>query len=161
MDVAAVEFQLGLTGTAAGTAAATTAAALTTQAFAHALQPGQAIPQESQLSLQLTLVGDGTAAEDLEDQHGAVDDLHAAQRGGDVADLAAGQFAVKHGARGTQRLGGKVCLFQLAAAEDDAGLGGAALLGNLRDRLHVVGLAQGGKLGEAAFAIPKPLIEGE
>jgi len=37
VDVAAVQLQLGLTGTAACTAAAATAAALTAQALAHAL----------------------------------------------------------------------------------------------------------------------------
>ena len=44
---------------------------------AHALQAGQTVAQEGQLSLQLAFVGHGTAAEDLEDEHGAVDDLEA------------------------------------------------------------------------------------
>ena len=96
----------------------------------------------------------GAAAEDLQDQHGAVDDFQPAQRVGDVADLAAGQLAVKHGAFRAQRLGGKGCLLQLAAAQHDAGLRGLALLGDLRHGLHVVGFAQSRQLGKAALAVP-------
>lgn len=76
-----------------------------------------------QLGLKLALVGHSAAAEDLEDEHGAVDDLEASQRSGDVADLAAGQLAVKYSAFRAQRLGGKGGFFQLAAAQHDAGLG--------------------------------------
>ena len=157
----AVEFQLGFTGTTARTTAATTTAALTAQALAHALQTGQTIPQQCQLGLQFALVGDGTAPENFEDQHGAVDDLHAAQRGGDVANLASGQLSIKDSALRSQILGGEVGFLQLAAAEDDAGLGRGTLLRHLRHGLHVVGLAQGGKLRKAALAVPKPLVEGE
>ena len=98
VHMTAIQLQLGLTGTAAGTAAAATAAALTAQRFAHALQAGQTVAQHRQLGLQLALVGHGAAAENFQNQHGAVDDLQAAQRIGDVADLAAGQLAVKHSA---------------------------------------------------------------
>ena len=92
---------------AASSAAAATAAALTAQAYAHALQAGQTVAQKRQLGLQLALVGHGAAAENFQNQHGAVNDLHAAQRRGDVADLAAGQLAVKHGTLGTQLRGGR------------------------------------------------------
>ena len=157
--MAAVQFQLGLTGTAAGTAAAATAAALTAQRLAHALQAGQTVAQQRQFGLQLALVGHGAAAENFQDQHGAVDDFQPAQRVGDVADLAAGQFTVKHGAFRAQCLGGKGSLFQLAAAQHDAGLRGLALLGDLRHGLHVVGLAQGRKLCQTALTVPQPLIQ--
>ena len=43
MHMTAVQFQLGLTGTAAGTTAAAAAAALTAERFAHALQTGQTV----------------------------------------------------------------------------------------------------------------------
>ena len=161
MNMTAVQFQFGLTGTTARTAAATAAATLTAQALAHALQAGQAVAQEGQLGLQFAFVGDGTAPEDLQNQHSAVDDLHATQRGGDVPDLASGQLAVKDGTFRTQILSSEMCFFQLAAAEDDAGLRRGTLLRHLRHSFHVVGFAQSGKLGEAAFAVPKPLIEGQ
>ncbi len=159
MDVAAVQFQLGLTGTTAGTPAAAATAALAAQALAHALQAGQPVAQQGQLGLELALVGHGAAAEDLQDQHGAVDDFQPAQRGGDVADLAAGQFAVKHGALGSQLLSGEVGFLQFAAAQHDAGLRRLAPLGHLGHGLHVVGFAQGRKLGKAALTVPKALIQ--
>ena len=159
VDVAAVQLQLGLTGTAAGTAATATAAALAAQALAHALQAGQTVAQQSQFSLQFAFVGHGTAAEDLQNQHGAVDDFQPAQRSGDVADLAAGQFAVKDGAHGTQLLGGEMGFFQLAAAQHDTGLRGLALLGHFSHGLHVVGFAQGRQLGKAALAVPQALVQ--
>ena len=144
---------------AAGTTAAATAAALTAQAFAHALQAGQTVAQEGQLGLQLAFVGHGTAAEDLEDEHGAVDDFEAAEGRGDVADLAAGQLTVEDGALGPQLCCGRSGFFQLAAAQHDAGLRGLALLGHLRHGLHVVGLAQGRKLCQTALTVPQALIQ--
>ena len=159
VHMAAVQFQLGLTGTAAGTAAAATAAALTAQGLAHALQTGQAVAQQSQLGLQFALVGHRTAAEDLQNEHGAVDDLQPAQRGGDVADLAAGQLAVEHGAFGPQLLRGKAGFLQLTAAQHDAGLRGLALLADLRHGFHMVGLAQGGQLGQTALTVPQALVQ--
>ncbi len=155
--MAAVQFQLGFTGTAAGATAAATAAALTAQALAHALQAGQAVAQQGQLGLQLALVGHGAAAENLQDEHGAVDDFHAAQRCGDVADLASGQFTVKHGALGPQLCCGRSGFFQLAAAQHDAGLRRLALLGDFGHGLHVVGLTQRSQLGKAALAVPQAL----
>ncbi len=95
----------------------------TAQALAHSLQAGQTVAQKRQLGLQLALVGHGTAAENFQNQHGAVNDLQAAEGRGDVADLAAGQLAVKHGTLGTQLRGGSGGLLQLAAAQHDAGLG--------------------------------------
>ena len=65
VHMAAVQLQLGLTSTAAGTAAAATAAALTAQRFAHALQAGQTVAQQRQFGLQFALVGHGAAAENL------------------------------------------------------------------------------------------------
>ena len=59
---------------AAGTTAAAATAALAAQAFAHSLQAGQTVAQKRQLGLQLALVGHGAAAEDLQNEHGAVDD---------------------------------------------------------------------------------------
>ena len=135
--------------------AAATAAALTAQGLAHALQTGQAVAQQSQLGLQFALVGHRTAAEDLQNEHGAVDDLQPAQRGGDVADLAAGQLAVEHGALGAKFLRGKAGFLQLTAAQHDAGLRGLALLGGF----HMVGLAQGAELGQTALTVPQALVQ--
>ena len=157
--MAAVQLQLGLTGTTACTTAAATTTALTAERLAHALQTGQAVAQKGQLGLQLALVGDGAAAENFQNEHGAVDHFQSAQRIGDVADLAAGQLAVKHGALGTQGLGSKAGFFQLAAAQHDAGFRGLALLGHLCHGLHVVGFAQGRKLCQAAVTIPQALIQ--
>ena len=145
--MAAVQFQLGLTGTTAGTAATATAAALTAQCLAHALQTGQTVAQKGQLGLQLAFVGDGAAAENFQNEHGAVDHFQPAQRIGDVADLAAGQF------------GGKAGFLQFAAAQHDAGLRGLALLGHLRHGFHVVSLTQGRKLCQTALAVPQALIQ--
>ena len=157
--MAAVQFQLGLAGTTAGTAAATTAAALTAQCLAHALQTGQTVAQKGQFGLQLALVGDGAAAENFQNEHGAVDHFQPAQRIGDVADLAAGQFAVKYGAFCTQTFGGKAGFLQFAAAQHDAGLRGLALLGHLRHGFHVVSLTQGRKLCQTALTVPQALIQ--
>ena len=159
VDMAAVQFQFGLTGTAAGTTAAATAAALTAQALAHTLQAGQAVAQQSQLGLQFPLVGHGAAAENFQDEHGAVNDFHAAQRCGDVADLAASQFAVKHGALRAQFGGRCRGLFQLAAAQHDAGLRRLAFLGHLGHGFHMVGFAQGRKFGQAPLTVPQALIQ--
>ena len=141
----------------AATAAAT--AALTAERFAHALQAGQTVAQKRQLGLQLAFVGHGAAAEDLEDEHGAVDDFEAAEGRGDVADLAAGQFTVKYGAFCTQTFGGKAGFLQFAAAQHDAGLRGLAFLGDLCHGFHVVGLAQGRKLCQTALTVPQALIQ--
>ena len=159
MDVAAVQLQFGLAGTTTGTAAAATAAALTAQSLPHALEPGQAVAQQGQLGLQLALVGNGPAAEDLQDQHGAVDDFQASQGVGDVADLAAGQLPVKHGAFGPQLLRGKAGFLQLTAAQHDAGLRGLALLADLRHGFHMVGLAQGAELCQTALTVPQALVQ--
>ena len=76
VQMAAVQLQLCLTGTAAGTAAAAAAAALTAQALAQTLQAGQLLAQGGKLGLQLALVGGGAGAENLQNQHRAVEHLH-------------------------------------------------------------------------------------
>ena len=99
VDVPPVVFQLAFACAAPCTAAAATAAALAGQALAQTLQPGQPVAQHGQLGLHLTLIGYRPAAEDLQNQHGAVQHLHI-QPLGQVADLAAGQLAVKDGRLG-------------------------------------------------------------
>ena len=160
VDVAAVQLQLGLAGAAPGAAAAPAAAALAAQAFAHSLQPGQAVFQQGQLGLQLAFIGDGPAAENFQNQHGAVDDLHPDGRR-NVADLAAGQLPVKDGALCPKLFRGHPGFLQLAAAQQGAGLRGGPLLDHFSHSLHVVGLAQGRQLPQAPLTVPGPLVQSQ
>ena len=73
----AVVFQLAFAGAAPRAAAAGPAAALAGQAFAQAREAGQPVAQQGELGLQLALVCDRAAAEDLENEHGAVEHLNA------------------------------------------------------------------------------------
>ena len=82
---------------AAGACAAAPAAALTGQAGAKARQTGQTILQRGKLRLQFAFIRHGPACEYLQNQHGAVYDLHLQQLL-QISDLAAGQLGVEHGA---------------------------------------------------------------
>ena len=75
VQMAAVQLKLCLTGAAAGTPAATAAAALAAQGFAQPLQTRQLIAQRGKLGLQLALVRRGACAENLQNQHRAVQHL--------------------------------------------------------------------------------------
>ena len=47
----------------------------------------------------------------------------------------------------------------VTAAQHDAGLRGLALLADLRHGFHMVGLAQGGQLGQTALTVPQALVQ--
>ena len=94
--MAAVALQLGLTG-ASGADTAAQSGHLGTVAR----QAGGAVLELGQLHLELTLGGDGVEGEDVEDQHGAVNDpqIHGLVAAADVilqvADLDGGEVAVE------------------------------------------------------------------
>ena len=76
VQMAAVQLELCLTGAAAGTPAApAAAAALAAQGFAQSLQTRQLIAQRGKLGLQLAFVRRGACAENLQNQHRAVQHL--------------------------------------------------------------------------------------
>ena len=75
VQMAAVQLELCLTGAAAGTPAAPAAAALAAQGFAQSLQTRQLIAQRGKLGLQLAFVRRGACAENLQNQHRAVQHL--------------------------------------------------------------------------------------
>ena len=160
VQVAAVKFKLRLTGATAGTAAAPAAAALAAQRFAQALQAGQLVAQGRQLGLQLALVGGGTRAEDLQDQHRAVQHFHL-QRSRQVADLAAGQLAIKNGRCGVQILAYQPCFGHFALTQQGSGFGGGALLHHLGHSVHAVGVGQRPQLVQAAGHIVLALVQGQ
>ena len=157
-DVPAVQLQLGLAGAAAGAGPAATAAALAAEHLAQALQPGHLVAQKRQLGLQFSLVGGGAGAEDLQDQHGAVNDLHL-QGGAQIAQLAAGQLAVKNGGLGAGVQADQAGFGHLALAQHGGGLRRLAFLHHGGHRLHIVGLGQGGQLVQAAGGVKLSLVQ--
>ena len=140
VQVAAVQLELCLTGTAAGTPAAPTAA-LAAQGFAQPLQTRQLIAQRGKLGLQLALVRRGACAENLQNQHRAVQHLDLQCRR-QVADLAAGQLAVKDGGCRVHILADKPRLCDLALTQQRCGLGRRTLLHDLGHGVHAVGVGQ-------------------
>ena len=86
VQVAAVQLQLGFTGTAAGTTAAPAAAALAAEGFTQALQTGQLVAQGGQFGLQLALIGGSAGTENFQNQHRAVQHFHL-QSGGQGPQL--------------------------------------------------------------------------
>ena len=77
-DPAPVSLDLGFTGPAGADAAAAghPAAGLPGQRLTPAAQPRQQVLQLRQLDLRLALLAAGVLGEDVQDQRGAVDDLH-------------------------------------------------------------------------------------
>ena len=147
VQVAAVKLQLGLTG-----------AALTAQAFAQPLQARQLVAQCGKLGLQLALVRGGAGTENFKDQHRAVQHLKL-QRGGEVADLAAGQLAVKNRGGRVHILADKAGLGDLALTQHRGGLGRGALLYDLGHGVHAVGIGQCAQLVQTAGHIIAALIQ--
>src|SRR5690606_9388067 len=125
-DPAAVQLELGLTGTAAADADAAggPAADLAGQVATPAAQPRQQVLELGELDLGLTLPALGVLGEDVEDERGAVDDLHL----DDLLEppqLAGGELAV---ADHRVRAGGGDHLAQLLGlARADVGRGVRAL----------------------------------
>ena len=158
VQMAAVQLELCLTGAAAGTPAAATAAALAAQGFAQSLQTRQLIAQRGKLGLQLALVRRGACAENLQNQHRAVQhfDLQCRRQ---VADLAAGQFAVKDGGCRVHILADKPRLGDLALTQQRCGLGRRTLLHDLGHGVHAVGVGQRPQLVQAARHIVPALIQ--
>ena len=158
VQVAAVQLQLGFTGTAAGTTAAPAAAALAAEGFTQALQTGQLVAQGGQFGLQLALIGGSAGTENFQNQHRAVQHFHL-QSGGQVADLAAGEFAVKNSCRSVQILADKPRFGHLALPQQGGGFGGGAFLRNLGHGLHAVGVSQRPQLVQAAGHIVLALVQ--
>ena len=158
VQVATIQLQLCLTGTAAGTAAAPAAAALAAQTLAQALQARQLVAQCGKLGLQFALVRGGAGAENFEDQHRAVQhfDLQCRRQ---VADLTAGQLAVKNRGGCVYVLADKPRLGDLALAQQRGGLGGRALLHHLGHGVHTVGVGQRPQLVQAAGHIVLALVQ--
>ena len=126
------------------------------------LQAGQTVAQEGQLGLQLAFVGHGTAAEDLEDEHGAVDDLEAAEGRGDVADPAAGQLTVEDGALDPSSAAAAAASSSLPLPSTDAGLRGVWRFW-VTSATASMWLAShsAASSAKAALAVPQALVEGE
>ena len=135
--MAAVVFQLAFARAAAGTCAAAPAAALTGQAGAKARQTGQTVLQRGKLRLQFAFIRHGPACEYLQNQHGAVYDLHLQQLL-QISDLAAGQLGVEHGALRAQVDAQHTALGQAAFAQKCGRLRRFTLLHHLRHGFHAV-----------------------
>ena len=158
VQMAAVQLELCLTGAAAGTPAAATAAALAAQGFAQSLQTRQLIAQRGKLGLQLALVRRGACAENLQNQHRAVQHLDLQCRR-QVADLAAGQLAVKNRGCRVHILADKPRLGDLALTQQRCSLGRRTLLHDLGHGVHAVGVGQCPQLVQAAGHIVPALIQ--
>ena len=158
VQMAAVQLELCLTGAAAGTPAAPAAAALAAQGFAQPLQARQLIAQRGKLGLQLALVRRGACAENLQNQHRAVQHLDLQCRR-QVADLAAGQLTVKDGGCRVHILADKPRLGDLALTQQRCGLGRRTLLHDLGHSVHAVGVGQRAQLIQAARHIVPALIQ--
>ena len=156
--MAAVQLQLCLTGAAAGTPAAPAAAALAAQGFAQPLQARQLIAQRGKLGLQLALIRRGAGTENLQNQHRAVQHLDLQCRR-QVADLAAGQLAVKDRGCRVHILADQPRLGDLALAQQRCGLGRRALLHDLGHGVHAVGVGQRPQLVQAARHIVLSLVQ--
>ncbi len=120
--------------------------------MAQAGKPRQPVAQGGQLGLQLALVGGGTAGKDLQNQHGAVDDLHL-QGLFQIADLAARQLAVKNGGLGAQILADQPGFSHPSLAQHSGHVDGVPLLQHLAHRLHAVGFGQSGQFLQAALGV--------
>src|SRR5699024_11100646 len=108
--------------------------------------------------LQFALVGGGPGAENFQDQQRAVQHFHL-QRRRKVADLAAGQFAVKDGGGRLHVLADQPGFLHLAGAQQGGGFGRAAFLHHLCHGVHAVGFGQGAQFRQAAVHIIPALVK--
>ena len=121
--------------------------------------PGESKLESDRRHLELTLGGDGVEGEDIQDQHGAVDDpqIHGLVTAGgfaadivlQIADLDGGQVAVKD--HQTDRVVAAQLgqLLHLARADEGAGVGSSLVLHHPGEDLAAGGVQEAGQLVEA------------
>jgi hypothetical protein len=114
---------------------------LTGKVGPHPGQPGQTVLKLSQLDLQASFVGLGSAGEDIEDQGRAVDD-HDVQITLKVPLLAGREFAVDHDEVIVEVLAEVLDLLQLALPDVGAGMWMRQPLGDGADDFNIDGLGQ-------------------
>ena len=139
-DVAAVRFQLGLTG-----ATGADAAALSGKAGAHTGKPGQQIFILSQFHLQAALLGLGPLGEDVQNQRAAVQHRHAddlLQR----PDIAGRQLIIENNHSGRSGFHQHFNFQCLALTDKRMRIGGMAVLQHLTGTEAACGLQQGFQL---------------
>ena len=148
-ELAAVAFELRLTGAAQADAADT----LTRKVGPETGQSWQPVFELGQLNLQATLMCRRPAGEDIQDQGRAVNDLDV-ETPLQVALLGGREIAVDHDDVVAKILLTRLDLFQLALADVCAGQGVGELLGHRADNLDVDRLCQSGQLLERVGGLP-------
>ena len=153
-QAAAVHLNLGFTGTARADAltGGGTATGLTGQGGAPTAQTRQHVLQLGQLDLRLTLAGLSVLCKDVENQGGAVDDLHL----DDIlegAALGGGQLGVDNHCVGAGGLHDVLELQGLAGAEEGARVRLEAALNQAVQHLGAGGLGQRGQLTQGVFGV--------
>jgi hypothetical protein len=152
VDLAAVNFQLRLTGAAHAhaTASATgTTARLAGQVGPCPRQPGEAVLVLRQLNLHRSLAGAGVAGKDVQNERGAVDDLHLfAQCAFNLALLAWGEFVVEDDHVGPALQHRRLKFFQLARADQRGRIWRVQPLGHLADHFQTSRVRQERELVE-------------
>jgi hypothetical protein len=137
LDAPAVDLELGLARAAGPDPRATGghAARLLRQRLAPAPEPGQPVPQQSQLHLRLALLAGGVLGEDVEDHRGAIDGGPPEQLL-EVELLGRRQLVVEDDRVAVDRQGQVAQLFHLALADVERRIGRVA---PLHDPAHLVG----------------------
>jgi hypothetical protein len=136
-ELAAVAFELGLTGTAQTDAAD----ALAREVGPETGQPRQSVFELGQLDLEAPLVGRRTAGEDVENQARPVDDLHV-ERALEIALLGWSQIVVDHDDVVADVVAPGLDLLELPLADVGAGQGMGELLCYRANDLDVDGLCE-------------------
>ena len=149
VDPAAVRLELRLTGTATtdALAAGRAATGLPGQLATPAAQALRLVPQLREFDLRLALGALGVLGEDVEDQRGAVDDLHL-RPVLQVAQLAGRKLAVADDGVGAGGGDGVVQLVDLAASDEGRGVRLLASLDEGVEHLGSGGLGEQLELGQ-------------
>ena len=150
-DAAAVDLQLLLARAAHPDAGR----ALAREHAPHAEQPRQAVLELRKLHLELALARLGAHGEDVEDEHGAVDDGHA-ERLLQIAHLHGGELVVKDDQVRLERVDVERELVRLARADVGRVVHGAPPLERPADDLHPGRFRKGGELAERIVPV-RPL----
>ena len=155
VDAAAVELDLRLTGSTASHAGAG-ATDLATGLAGHRLTPTtqarQQVLELRELDLRLALAALGVLAEDVEDDGGAVDDLHL-DRVLERTTLARGELGVGDDGVRAERGHDIRELLHLAAAEVGARVGMRATLQQAVEHDGARGLGEGGELAQRVLGV--------
>jgi len=156
-DPPSVGLQLGFTGTtqthtAAGTATPTGSAALAGEGLTPPTQAGQQVLQLGQLDLRLTFPALRVLGEDVQDERGAVDDLHLGALL-QVSQLRRGELAVADHRVGAGGQHGRPQVIHLAAADVGRRIGSAAALDQPFEHLRAGRLGQGRQLCEGVLGV--------